>query len=181
MTLPLAQTTASAWPSFRIHPGPILLLNGLFLAGLALFCALFPLLDPTSAPQVLAMIQLYFLGIGGLIAIAASWLSWLSGPVVTVTPQGLTMSASWVMDTTYPQQQHFEMPWASVTDITPVWFLCFPYWKITAETAKTQPFFLPRWLIGQRRFGTAVTQALQGPSSVTDSIPACWQRITGKK
>ncbi len=135
---------------FHISIWPILLLNGLTLFLLSLFCLLFVLInggfDRTLSELEIIIIS-YFGGIGLLTLIAASWLAWLGGPVVTLDATGISIESTWLMDKTFPERHTFQMSWENMATVSQTRFLTMDYLKIESRSSQPSlyiPLFLSR-------------------------------------
>ena len=96
--------------------------------------------------------------------IGSSFLSWLSGPDVKITDEGLSLTTTWLMDRTFPGKESFFFSWDSLnqaTNIKSVRFLgLMPYIKLSLpEREKTVPY-IPSFFQKNHGFLSALEKKL---------------------
>jgi len=98
----------------------------------------------------------YFLGIGGLIALAGGVFGWLGGPEVTLSSQGILVRTTWLMDRTFPELRTFEIAWSEITAVSRKQFVTMPYFKL--DRPEGPSFYLPLFVRRKKQFRQCLLQ-----------------------
>ncbi|MBY0403354.1 MAG: hypothetical protein K2X66_05615 [Cyanobacteria bacterium] len=146
---------------YKVSFWPIFALNVMGLALILLAC-----LPVVFSEEALTwesgkeIIVGYFSGIGCLSAIAISYVTWISGPVVFIRPEGLQLEGSWLMDKTFPQNQTFAIDWHQIGKVQKRWFWTMGYLILYSKEPNTPPFILPWFLANQKTFQVEINPYL---------------------